>query len=189
MADEPKDKNPEEGLADTEEEQADAGKSRKGGNGFLVKILKFVAIGIAAVIFIVTVTVVTYMIMSKGGKSQTAVPVTASYEGIKPVYAVFSLIGTITTQTRDETPHMVTVDMLIEYDMNDNAGLTELTGRQYQLRDFTRRFFSGKYAAELSPENESRIKQEIRELLNTTILEHARARGILFNKLQVADMG
>jgi flagellar FliL protein len=63
-----------------------------------------------------------------------------------------------------------------------------LISRQYQLRDFTRTYFSGKNAAELRPENEARIKNEIRELINTTILDRARVRQILFDKLDLFEM-
>jgi flagellar basal body-associated protein FliL len=51
-----------------------------------------------------------------------------------------------------------------------------------------RRYFSGKSAGELQPENEARIKNEIRELLNTTILDKARVRVILFDRLDLYEM-
>jgi flagellar FliL protein len=179
----------EDQIVDEEEGKEDGGKKKKArAGGFIPRVLRFVAIGLIALIFIVTVTVITYFIVNKGGKNQTTIPTTESYEGIKPVYAVYTLIGQVVTRTRDDAMHSVTVDMLIEYDLNDNAAATELTGRQYQLRDFVRRYFSGKYAAELRPENEGRIKQEVRELLNTTILETARARNLLFNRLEVNEM-
>ncbi|MDR2096909.1 MAG: flagellar basal body-associated FliL family protein [Spirochaetaceae bacterium] len=176
--------NVEEGA----EEGAAAGGEKKPGGGLLPKLLKLIAIGLGALIFIVTIAVITFNIMNKGGKSQTVVPQTDSYVAVKKQYSMFTLIGNVGTRTRDPTPWNVSVDMIIGYDLNDNATAGELNSRLYELRDFVRRYFSSKSAAELMPENEARIKNEIRELLNTTILDKARVRIILFDKLDLFEM-
>ena len=171
-------------------ESGGAQKKRGGGLGNLLPtILKFVAIGIGALIFIVTVSVITYNIMNKGGKNQTVLSDPSSpYVGERPVYAMYTQIGSITTKTKDPAPgSSVTVEMIIGYDMNDNAASAELISRQYELRDFIRRYFTGKTAAELAPEREEELKKEIREQLNTRFLDTARARIILFNKLDVME--
>ena len=162
-------------------------KKGRGLFGLLPNLLKFVAIGLGALIFIVTVAVITYNILNKRGESQTVLDPTSEYIGIRPQYATFSLIGQLSTRTRDQN-HTVVVDMLIEYDLNNNAAQTELTGRANQLKDFTRNYFAGKYFDELTPENEDRIKQEIREILNNRYLDTAKVRGILFNKLDVIEL-
>ncbi|MDR2444426.1 MAG: flagellar basal body-associated FliL family protein [Spirochaetaceae bacterium] len=176
------DVNLDEGIKDDET----AGK--KPGVGLFPKLLKFIAIGLGAFVFIVTVTILTFNIMNKGGKSQTVVPLTDSYTAVKKQYSMFTLIGNISTRTRDPTPWNVSVDMIIGYDLNDNATATELTARQYELRDFVRSYFSGKSVSELQPENEARIKNEIRERLNTTVLDKARVRIVLFDKLDLYEM-
>jgi flagellar FliL protein len=168
------------------------GKKKKKGGGLgtlLPTLLKFVGLGLAAVILIVTVSVITYNLLSKGGKSQTAIPVTESYIGTKPQYQMFTLLGPVSTRTRDPVPYTVRVDMIIGYDMNDTAASGELTQRQYELRDFLRRYFMQKSAAELRPENEEQVKREIRELLNTQVLDKARVRVVLFNTLDVMEAG
>ncbi|MDR1588386.1 MAG: flagellar basal body-associated FliL family protein [Treponema sp.] len=164
-------------------------KKISGLAALLPNILKFVAIGLGVLIFIVTVAVITYNIMNKGGRSRTnAVDPTSPYVGRRPDYSMFTLIGPVTTKTKDTANYSVTVDLIIGYDTNDNAAQTELTSRQYELRDFVRNYFTGKYAAELQPENEARLKQEIREILNTRLLNTAKARIILFNKLDVMEV-
>ena len=174
-------------------EAPDAGSppKRKGGGigALLPTILKFAAIGLGALIFIVTVSVITFNVMNKGGKTQTVVSDPSSpYVGKRPEYAMFTLIGPVTTKTKDQTNTSVTVDMIIGYDMNDQGAAGELSGRQYELRDFVRRFFTGKYAADLAPEREEELKREIREQLNTRFLDTARARLILFTKLDVMEV-
>jgi flagellar FliL protein len=161
-------------------------KKSSGLAALLPNLLKFVAIGLGALILIVTVAVITFNTMSKGGRSQTAIPENSPYEGTRPQYSYSTIIGPIRTRTKDN--NAVVVDMVIGYTLNDNAAQTELTSRLYQLRDFVRSFFSSKYAAELQPENEARLKQEILEYLNTRVLDTAKARIILFNQLDVMEM-
>jgi flagellar FliL protein len=161
-------------------------KKRGGGLGNLLPtILKFAAIGLGALIFIVTVSVITYNIMNKGGKSQTVITDPSSpYVGKRPEYTMYTMIGSMTVRTRDYPINgSVTVDMVIGYDKDDQAANTELIARQYELRDFVRRYFSGKKVEDLTPDKEEELKKDIREQLNTRFLDTARARIILFNKL------
>ena len=169
---------------------AGAGSPKKvtGLAALLPNLLKFVAIGLGALIFIVTVSVITYNILNKGGQSQTVIPSASPFVGSRPQYQMFTSIGLIRTSTRDVMPYSVIVDMVIGYDLNDNTAQNELSGRLYELRDFVRLFFKSKTADDLRPENEPRIKQEILEQLNTKVLNSARARIILFNQLDVMSM-
>jgi len=169
-------------------EPSGAPKKRGGGLGNLLPtILKFVAIGIGAMIFIITVCVITYNVMQSGGKSQTQIyDPNSPYVGTRPQYAYYDMIGSITTRTRDyPLAATVTVEVIIGYDMGDQNASGELAIRRFALRDFMRRYFAGKTAAELAPEREDELKKEIREQLNTRLLDTARAREILFNRLDV----
>jgi flagellar FliL protein len=165
-------------------------KKASGLANLLPNLLKFVAIGLAVLVFIVTVAVITYNIMNKGGKSQTAVTDPLDpYVGKRPEYAFYTLIGPVTTKTRDtDRNYSVTVEMIIGYDLNNTAAQTELISRQYELRDFVRIYFSRKYASDLQPDNETKLKSDIRENLNTRFLDTARARIILFDKFDVMEM-
>ena len=168
---------------------SNAPKKRSGLSALLPTLLKFVAIGLGALIFIVTVAVITFNIMNRGGRTQTAVfDPTSPYVGRRPEFSMFTQIGAVTTRTRDPMNTSVTVEMIIGFDMGDNAALSELQNRQYELRDFVRRFFSNKYAADLVPEREEELRREIREQLNTRMLHTARVRIILFNRLDVMEM-
>jgi flagellar FliL protein len=185
-------------MSDSEELDMDGGESpetgaetkKKGGLGaILPTILKFAAIGLVALIFIVTVSVITYNTMNSGGKSQTVVAdPTSPYLGKRPVYAYYNNIGSITTRTKDAANYSVTVDMILGCDLEDTEALSELNNRQYELKDFVRSYFTGKYAADLQPENEARLKQDIKEILNTRFLDTAKVRIILFNKLDVMEV-
>ena len=85
-------------MSDSDELDLDGGESpiesptkkRSGLAALLPRLLKFVAIGLGALIFIATVSIVTYQLMSRGGKNQTAVADPASPYIDKREYA-FSL--------------------------------------------------------------------------------------------------
>jgi flagellar FliL protein len=189
-------------MADKDEDQSDVdlnddsgdqggGGKKKGGGGLaalLPNLLKFIARGLGAIIFIVTVCIITYNIMNKGGKNQTTVAQTGSYVATKPEYAYFTLLDEISTRTRDATPYTVSVKVNIGYDANNQEAAAEFTARRYQIQDFLRNYFSRKYVADLRPENEQRLKNEIQEQLNQQILDKARARQILFDKLDIMQM-
>ena len=166
------------------------GKAKKtsGLAALLPNLLKFVAIGLGALIFIVTVSVITFNILNKRGQSQTVLPVNSPYVGAKPQYSMFSTIGVVRTSTRDPVPYAVVVDMVLGYDLNDNAAQTELVARLYELRDFVRSYFRTKTAKELEPENEARLKAEIVERLNTRVLSTSRVRDIFFIQLDVMEL-
>jgi flagellar FliL protein len=170
-------------------EGAAAPKKASGLGSILPNLLKFIAIGLGALIFIVTVAVITFNIMNKGGKTQTAVTdPTSPYIGKRQEYANYTLIGSVSTRTRDKVINNVTVEVVLQYDLNNVPAQTELISRQYDLRDFVRSYFSGKYAVDLVPENEARLKREMQELLNTRYLDTAKIRNILFLKLDVMEM-
>jgi flagellar FliL protein len=78
--------------------------------------------------------------------------------------------------------------MIIGYDLNNTAAQTELISRQYELRDFVRNYFNGKYVSDLQPDNEKKLKADIRQTLNDSFLDTARVRIILFDKFDVNEM-
>ena len=167
-------------------------KKRGGGLGNLLPaILKFTAIGIGAMIFIVTVVIITVNIMNKGGKSQTVLYDDGSpYVGTRPEYSYFDMIGSITTRTRDfPVSATVTVEMIIGYDLNDQTASAELTSRRHQIRDFLLFYFANKRAEELTPDRVDDLRKEIREQLNQRLLDKAKVRVILFNRLDVLSEG
>lgn len=176
-------------LDDTDSTIETTPKKSGGLAGVLPGILKFVAIGLGALIFIVTVSVVTYRIMVGSGRPQTvATSDTDPYIGKRPQLSWFTTIGVIRTRTKDPTPYSVVVNVILGYDLNDKNAQTELTNRLYELKDFIRNFFSNKYAADLSPENESDLKIQIKTALNESILQNAKVREVLFQQLDVIEM-
>ena len=166
----------------------DAQQKASGLGALLPNLLKFIAIGLGALIFIVTVSVITYNVMNRGGRSATIIPVSSPFVGSRPTFQFFTLIGSVRTTTNDPVPWSVVVNMQLGHDENDNATATELTNRLHELQDFVRVFFKSKSARDLRPENEGRIKQEILEQINTRMLNTGRVRIVTFTQLDVMQM-
>ena len=179
-----------EGGESPESSSAPKKKKGKGLGALLPTILKFAAIGIGALIFIVTISVVTYNIMNSGGKTQTTVVDPSSpYIGTRPIYSYYTEIGSVTTRTSDATNYTVTVELNLGYDQNDTAASSELSNRRFQLREFVRLYFAGKTAEQLQgTDKELRLKQEIREMLNTRYLDTARIRDVNIARLDVVEV-
>ncbi|MCL2601687.1 MAG: flagellar basal body-associated FliL family protein [Treponema sp.] len=168
-----------------------AGGAKKKASGLLAllpNLLKFVAIGLGALVFIVTVSVITYNILNKGGRAQTIIPTASPFMGTRPTFSAFTSIGQVRTETNDPIPFSVVVDMVIHFDLNDTVASNELTDRLHELRDFVRLFFRSRRADDMRPENEIRLRQEIVEHLNTRILNSARVRMVTFNQLDVVQL-
>ena len=182
-------------MSDSDELDIDGGeapdastsKKKKGGLGALLPtILKFAAIGIGAIIFIVTVCIITVGAINKGGKPQTVTSEpTSAYVASLPILTYYTDIGKVNTLTSDNPPWMVEVVMNLGYDPKNTDAASELNGRKFELQEFTRRYFSQKNVEELR--NEERLKREIIEQLNTRYFQTAKILNITITTLSVME--
>ncbi|MCL2599783.1 MAG: flagellar basal body protein FliL [Treponema sp.] len=182
-------------MSDNDDLDIDGGEAPEGGSTFKKKsalgailptILKFAAIGLGAMIFIVTVVVITMNIRDGGGRAPDIDP-ESPFVGAMPVLSWFSEIGTISAQTRDTPSHTVSVVMQLGFDQGDTTTSSELFGRTVQLQAFTRHYFALRTAEELRPGNESALRREIRDILNTRYLTNGRVRDVVFTRLDVME--
>ncbi|MDD5790320.1 MAG: flagellar basal body-associated FliL family protein [Spirochaetia bacterium] len=162
-----------------------ASSKRKGMGGLLPMLLKWVAIGLVAIILIVTVVVITMKVMG-GSKTQAAViPVTEEYSSTKEILDWYNSLGVIRTKTSDVNPSSVIVDVVLGYKKDDKATSTEITQRTVELKDFLRRYFTQKSADELRPQNEEELRIEIRNAINDSILSSSKIKDVRFMQLDV----
>ena len=161
--------------------------SSKGGKGLLIPgLLKWVAIGLAAIILIVTVVVITMKVV--GGNStgtNAAIPMTEEYTASKEILDWYTSLGLIQTRTMEANPASVRVDVVLGYKKEDKATSTEITQRTVELKDFLRRYFTQKTADELRPQNEENLKIEIRNAINDTILSSSKIKDVRFMQMDV----
>lgn len=164
---------PEEGF----ESQEDEAKS----GGFLpdivMKILKFVALGLGAVVFIVTVVVITVSILNQGNQQQSFPVVSPEYEAKPPVLEWYKGIGEIRGRTADSPPKSVMAEVYLGYEVNNKQLNSELIQRAPRFNDMIRSYFAEKSEDELL--YEEKVKLELKERINR-ILTSGKIEEVIF---------
>lgn len=169
-------------------EGGEAGAAEGGGKNLTAlvpQLLKWVAIVLGSLIFIVTVVVITVSIMGGSGKNQTAIPLSEDYVGVREVLQWYQAIGSIQTRTSDAIPASVMVDIALGFAFEDKTTPAELSSRLVELKDFLRSYFHNKTVAELR--NEEKIKIEIRNAINDNILAKSKIKDVRFTKYEIVE--
>lgn len=161
--------------------------SKKGGGlgGILPTILKYVALALGSIILIVTVVIITMNIMGGNKTSQTQIPISEEYKEYAEELDWYQSLGEIQTRTSDAAQASVMVNIFLGYKKEDKVASAEITAQKIPIRDFLRNYFADKTVEELSPKNEEKLKIEIRNEINDTILNKSKIRKISFDKLNV----
>ena len=159
--------------------------------GFLpaaaLKILKWAAICVAAVLFIVTVVWVTMKFMDRGTRSGTVPSVSAEYSTKPPILTPYDAFDDIRTRTSDETAYTVAAKVALGYEEGNKDIQAELVKRSRMLQDLIRGFFSQKTAAELDPKYEELLKDELKERINR-VLRDGKIEAVWFLELNVIPL-
>ena len=158
--------------------------------GFLpeivIRILKLVAMGLAAIIFIVTVVVITMQVLGRGTAQQSLPATSENYQGEEPILQWWDGIEEIRTRTSDAEPLTVIVKVKVGFEKDNKAIQTELIARQSPLQSMVRSYFSKKTAAELTPRYEPQITNELRTQINN-VLSGPNIDRVIIMDMQVLD--
>jgi flagellar FliL protein len=182
MSDEQQDLNLEEVGAGAD---AAAGP-RSGGllSGMLLNILKWAAIGIGAVIIVVTTTVITVRIVSKGNQQQGLAAISPAYATKQPPLASFDDIEQIRGQTADDPPAIFLMQVSLAYDANDKLIGPEIGGRKRQIQSLILTDISQKTAADLVPANYNKLQAELLDIINS-VMKDGKVQGVMFRQFVV----
>jgi flagellar FliL protein len=169
------------------EEQA-AGQKRGGFlSGLLIEILKWAGIVIGAIIFIVTVVVVTLRIMDTGSASQTQIPQSEEYQAAPPLLQWYSGVEEVRGQTADEVRKTFIVAPYLGYEGENKQLQSELIQRRIMIKEEISLYFSNKTEEELTgPENRERVKEELRRRINE-MLTSGQIETIAFDRYTVVE--
>jgi flagellar FliL protein len=162
-------------------------KKGKGMGGLLPTLLKWIAIVIGSIILIVTVVIITMKVMGTNNTATVAVPVSPEYTTKRELLSWYNSLGQVKTKTCDEIPASVVVEVVLGYKVDDKTTATEITQRQIEIKDFLRRYFTGKTTDELKPNNEVKLQMEIRNTINDDILSTSRIKDVKFLQLDVIE--
>jgi flagellar FliL protein len=173
-----------EGIDESPEQESE----KKGGfiPAILLKILKYVALGLAAIIFIVTVVVITVRFLDRGPQAGAYPSPSPEYSAEVPIRSWYD-IQEIRSRTSDENPHTVIVNAKLGYEKENKKVQTELIARKEQIVDIMRRFFSRYKASELGPENEEQIKAKLKAEINQIMSMKDAVKQIAFLQFNVIE--
>lgn len=169
------------------DEGAPAAK-KGGGAGFIVGLLKYIAIGLGAIILIVVISFVVAKLATKNTSSSSAMElISDDYKVKREPLDWYSSIEEVRAKTNDNPAGTVTVKVVLGYKKDDKAVSTEITSRNIELIDFLRRYFTEKTMLELKPRNEDKLKIELRNAINDEILSTSKIKDIAFTKFDVLE--
>lgn len=174
-------------MDDNDDMQDDSSSSMKPkrGGGLIPMLIKWVAIVLAALIFIVTVVVITMNIREKKGRSHSEYPVSEEYRDSRDVLQWYQAIGVLRIQTAERIPATLIVDVALGYTNNDKSTPQELSARKVEIIDFLRSYFRNKTVAELR--QEEKIKIEIRNEVNDNILTKNKIKDVRFTQYGIVE--
>ncbi len=166
-------------------EESQPGQKRIGFlSGVLIQVLKWVGIILGAVIFIVTVVVVTVNFLNRGGVSQTRIPTSEEYRAEAPILDWFQQIGELRGSTHDDVRTTYIIEPFLGYDGANDALTTELIRRRIQLIGIFHDYFGGKSVDELQGQaNRNKARQDLQDRINR-ILRSGSIRDIVFGSYQ-----
>mgnify|MGYP000939225527 CR=1 FL=1 len=155
--------------------------------GLIPGMLKWILIAVGAVILIVVVVFITIKLVNNNSSAQTTIQMSEEYTAQRQILDWYTTLGVIRTKTSDDIPASVVVNIALGYKKDDKATATEITERKIELTDFLRRYFTEKTIAELKPQNEQKLKIELRNAINDEILSNSKIRDVSFQQLDVVE--
>ena len=182
MSDEQQDLNLEDVGAGAE----DVSGPRRSGliSGLLLTILKWAAIGIGAVIIVVTTTIITVRLVSKGGQQEGLAAISPAYAAKQPPLAYYDDIEQIRGQTADDPPAIYLMSVSLGYDPKDKEVSVEIGNRRREIQDLILKDISQKKAADLAPGHYDEIQAEIMDQINA-VMRTGKVKAVTFRQFVV----
>lgn len=155
----------------------------------IIKILKWVAIVIAAVVFIVTVVVVTIKIMNPVSSTPDYYYETEELRNTLPNLQWYGIGDSdIRARTADLDKRFIAIiKVSVGFNAKSKYLHQELIEKTPKLRDEIRVFFGEKYEKDLIPRNEARIKEELKRRLNRMLSGNDRIQDVIFTEFNIVE--
>lgn len=168
---------------------AGASEGSKKRVGFLpaivIQILKWAAIVIGLIIFVVTIVIVTLNIIGAGSPGQARTDITEDYAENLPIYEYYAL-DELRGVTADEVRNTYVVTLQIGYDEGDKVTNNEIIRRRIQIVDQVSLWFASQRAAYLlDARNRAEIQQKLKALINQIMARDV--REVRFTNYQVLN--
>lgn len=180
-------------FTDGEEGLEATGTPKKSGSGFLPSLLKWIAIGLGSLLVIVTICIITVNALKNSDHlvmayyHTYALPKSAEYANKFENLSYYDAIDAFNVNSNDKPPRTIRVNLVFGYTKDDKTVSADITNHQYEIRDWLRRYFRFKTAADLGPEKEGDIQLEIRNGINDDILSNTKIKSVKIMQLDVIE--
>lgn len=160
-----------------------------GGGGLKAKIQQLMPLILAVVFGVVLSSIISYIVIGNIEKGRKALPPKDQSNGDSTEsLAYFTLIEQIRTRTADRPAQSVIVTVQLGYDEKNEALFSELSKRTSFFTDQIRNFFSNKTAAEMTPELEASLKNELKMRINDYLISDPGIQNVIFPEFQIIEM-
>jgi len=168
------------------EETAPEGKKAGFLPSFLIRILKWVAIGLGFVILGVTTTVITFGIVNHG-KSGSALPsLSEEYQATRPPLLYDDSLDEIRGVTSDDEPAIFSTKISMGFDSESKRLPFELSARHREIQNIILLYLSSKTKAELKPDRYTQILEDLKNNSNK-VMREGKLKEVAFREFVVAQ--
>ena len=168
-----------------EEEQPGGGDKPGLLSGVLLTVLKWAAIGLAAIILVATVSWATFSLFVKGKTSTGISEFSPEYAEAEVELEFFkNMLESIRGQTADDPPKSFLVSVSIGYPKGETALQTELIAKTERMQNMILKYFGRKPSTELVTSKFDVLEDEIKTQLNSSLIRTGQIKKVLIHELQ-----
>jgi len=168
------------------EEIAPAGRRAGFLPTFLVRILKWVAIGLGFVILGVTTTVVTFNLVNRGRAGSELRDISPAYSARPEPLNYDDTLEEIRGVTSDEVPAIFSARISLGYELGKQQLAFEIAARKREIQNIVLLYLSNKKSDQLRPERYAQIQEELKSSINR-VLKEGQIEQVVFRDFVVTQ--
>jgi flagellar basal body-associated protein FliL len=168
------------------EETAPEGKKAGFLPTFLIRILKWAAIGLGFVILGVTTTVITFRIVNQNRGAAALPALSEEYQATKPPLQYDDTLEEIRGVTSDEEPAIFSAKISMGFDPESKTVAFELSARKREIQNLVFLYLSSKTKAELKPTGYAQILEDLKNNINK-VMREGKIKEVAFREFVVAQ--
>jgi len=153
---------------------------------FLVRALKWVAIGLGFIILGVNTTVVTFQLVSRGRADSELQEYSPDYRGHREPLNYDDTLEEIRGVTSDEVPAIFSAQISLGYDPENQKLAIEIAARKREIGNIALLYLSNKRSDELRPEYYEQIQGDMRVEING-VLSEGQIEAVVFRNFVVTQ--
>ncbi|MCK5007877.1 MAG: flagellar basal body-associated FliL family protein [Spirochaetales bacterium] len=168
------------------EEIAPAGRKAGFLPIFLVRILKWVAIGLGFVILGVTTTVVTFNLVNRGRVGSELREISPEYSARPEPLNYDDTLEELRGVTSDDVPAIFSARISLGYEPGNQQLAIEIAARKREIQNIVLLYLSNKKRDQLRPERYAQIQEELKSSINR-VLKEGQIEQVVFRDFVVTQ--